>query len=154
MSTPVIHNSFVIERAYPTSAARVFRALADPRQKRRWFAEGAGFVIDSFTMDFKLHGFERTRFRFGEDGPPLTNDCVYLDIVQDERLLYAYSMTIGGKPMSSSLASIELIAQGSGTLLRLTEHTAYVDGVDGGAGRREGSLGLLERLADELATQG
>jgi hypothetical protein len=38
------------------------------------------------------------------------------------------------------------------TLLRYTEHTAFVDGNDGSAGRREGSLGLLEALAKELET--
>jgi uncharacterized protein YndB with AHSA1/START domain len=77
---------------------------------------------------------------------------VYLDIVPRERIVFAYSMTMGGAPMSSSLATIELVPAGSGTLLRFTEHTAFVDGNDGSAGRREGSIGLLEALAKELAT--
>ena len=38
-----------------------------------------------------------------------------------------------------------------GTLLRLTEFTAYVDGKDGSEGRREGTRELLEALAKELA---
>jgi uncharacterized protein YndB with AHSA1/START domain len=150
MTHPVIHNSFTLERTYPASVERVFRACSDPEKKRRWFAEGEGFVIDSYTLDFKVGGFERTRFRFG-DGPAMTNDCVYLDIVKNQRLVFAYSMTIGGEPMSSSLGIIELSAVSGGTLLRLTEHTAYVDGKDGSEGRREGTRELLEALAKELS---
>ncbi|HWO11005.1 MAG TPA: SRPBCC family protein [Polyangiaceae bacterium] len=149
MTPPVIHKSFCIEHTYPTGAERVFRALSDPEKKRRWFAEGEGFVVDSYTLDFRVGGFERTRFRFG-DGPAMATDGVYLDIVKDRRVVFAYSMTLGGEPMSSSLGTMELVPAANGTLLRFTEHTAFVDGNDGSEARREGSLGLLEALAAEL----
>ena len=97
--TPAIHKTFTIERTYQASPERVFRAHSDPEKKRRWFAEGEGFVIDSYTLDFREGGFERTRFRFGEDGPPMTNDCIYFDIVPDRRLVFAYHMTFGGAPL-------------------------------------------------------
>ena len=80
----------------------------------------------------------------------MTTDIVYLDIVTNERVVLAYAMTVGGAPMSSSLGTMELVPVPSGTLLRLTEHTAFVDGNDGSASRREGSIGLLEALAHEL----
>lgn len=152
MIPSVIHKSFTIERTYPTTASRVFRAHSDPQKKRRWFAEGEGFVVDNYTLDFQVGGFERCRFRFGADGPPMTFDGVYLDIVPNERIVLAYSMTIAGAAMSSSLSTIELVLATSSTILRFTEHTAFVDGNDGSAGRREGSLGLLEALAKELET--
>jgi len=151
MSHPVIHNTFTIDRTYPTSTERVFQAFSDVTKKRRWFVEGEGFTIESYSLDFQVGGFERSRFRFG-DGPPMTNDCVYLDIAPNERIVFAYSMTIGGAPMSSSLGTIELRSVAAGTLLRLTEQTAYVDGNDGSASRREGTAELLEALAKELQT--
>jgi uncharacterized protein YndB with AHSA1/START domain len=153
MAARVIHNSFSIERVYATTALRVFAAHADPKKKRRWFAEGEGFIVDSYSLDFRVGGVERCRFRFGESGPPMTYDGVYLDIAPNERIVLGYAMTSGGQPMSSSLATIELEASGSGTLLRFTEHTAFVDGHDASAGRREGSLGSLEALAREIQTQ-
>jgi len=149
MTPAVIHDDFTIERTYPTTAARVFRALSDPTKKRRWFAEGEGFVVDSYTLDFQVGGFERTRFRFG-DGPPMTNDTVYLDIVPEQRLVFAYWMTVAGAPLSSSLGTMELVPVPGGTLLRFTEHTAYLDGNDGSAARKQGSLEQLEALAREL----
>jgi uncharacterized protein YndB with AHSA1/START domain len=150
---PIIHKSFSIERTYPAPPGRVFRAFTDPVKKRRWFAEGEGFNVDAYTLDFQVGGFERCRFRFG-DGPPVTMDAVYLDILADERIVFGYSMTVGGAPMSSSLGTLEFVASGTGTLLRMTEHTAFVDGNDGSESRREGSLGLLEALAKELEAHG
>jgi uncharacterized protein YndB with AHSA1/START domain len=150
MSTPIIHKTFVIERTYPTTAARVFRAFSDPKKKQRWFVEGEGFTVESYSFDFRIGGFERSRFRHG-DGPPMTFDAVYLDILDNERLVYAYSMTVGGQPLSGSLASMEMVQRGGETLLRVTEHTAFLDGNDGSADRREGTMALLEALARELA---
>ena len=148
-----IHKSFTIQRRYPASVARVFDAHSDPKKRRRWFAEGKGFTIDAYSLDFKVGGFERCHFRRG-DGPPLTFDGVYLDVVANERIVLAYAMTIGGAPMSSSLATIEFASSGPETLLRFTEHSVFVDGNDGSEGRREGTVGLLEALAQELETHG
>lgn len=69
----VIHKSFTIERAYSCSPSRVFSAFSDVTKKRRWFAEGPEFVVDSYELDSRLGGFEKTRFRFG-DGPEMTLD--------------------------------------------------------------------------------
>jgi uncharacterized protein YndB with AHSA1/START domain len=149
MSHPVIHKSFVIERTYPASRARVYRALSDPARKRRWFAEGEGFVVDSYELDFRIGGWERTRFR-PQGGPPMTTDAVYLDLVPEERVVFAYGMTVAGAPLSSSLGTMELEDTAKGTRLRFTEHTAFLDGTDGSDARREGSLSLLESLAREL----
>jgi len=153
MIPPAIHKSFTIERNYPTTAARVFSALSDPVKKRRWFAEGEGFVVDSYALDFRVGGFERTRFRFG-DGPPMTTDCIYLDIVPDARIVFAYAMTIAGAALSSSLATMELRPAPAGTALSFTEHTVFLDGQDGSGPRRDGSIGLLEALARELEAHG
>lgn len=148
----VIHRGFTIERDYSQSAERVFSAHSDPKKKRRWFAEGAGFVVDHYDLDFKIGGRESCAFR-PEGGPAMTFDAFYLDIVPNERIVFAYAMTMGGAPMSSSLSTIELLPTGKGTKLRFTEHTAFVDGNDASEGRREGSEGLLERLAQELDAQ-
>jgi len=59
----VIHRILTLERHYPHTPARVFRAFKDPRQKLRWFAGGEGVVVDDYALDFVAGGFERTRFR-------------------------------------------------------------------------------------------
>lgn len=150
MTDTFAHATFTVERSYPQAPAKVFAAHADEAAKRRWFAEGEGFVIDSYSLDFNVGGWERARFRFGEDGAPMTNDCVYHEIVANERLVFSYTMTIGGAPLSTSLATIELKPEGKGTRLIFTEQGIY-HGEQDIEGRKSGTAGLLERLAMELS---
>lgn len=102
--------------------------------------------------DFRVGGTERCVFR-GADGPEMTFAGTYLDIVENKYLIYAYSMTIEGAPLSSSLATVELVASGKGAAMLFTEHTCYADGKDGSKDRRQGTVELLEALAREVDTR-
>jgi len=148
----VTHNTYVIERSYPTAPPRVFAAFADPARKRRWFAEGEKSV-EKFEMDFRVGGREQSRFRF--DGPQgemvCTNDTVYLDIQPDRRIVLAYTMSIGDQRISSSLATFELLLSAAGTDLIFTEQGAYFEGADGPVIREEGWTKLFAQLAESLA---
>lgn len=149
----VVHNTFVVEREYPHSAEKLFLAFSDPSKKRRWFAEGEGFVVDSFEMDFRVGGKETCLFRIQEGpvaGQLCRNDSWYLDIVPEQRIVTAYNMTLGGNCISSSLTTVELLPGVDTTLLRFTEQAAFFDGADGVEMRREGWRFLLDRLAAEL----
>jgi uncharacterized protein YndB with AHSA1/START domain len=154
MAPPVVHRTISLERTYPSSPARVFAAFARPETKRRWFVEGEGFDVDEFTLDFRVGGFERSRFRSLDSAaaPPTRNDMLYLDVVSDERIVFAYSLARGEVPFSASLATVELAAVDGGTRLLLTEQTAFLDGVDGTESRRSGWGTLLDRLGDALGT--
>jgi uncharacterized protein YndB with AHSA1/START domain len=147
---PVTHGSFRIERTYAAPPARVFAAFADPATKRRWFAEGEGWEIDTFTVDFRVHGRERARFRRTGTQPVITNETVYFDIVADRRIAFAYGMTIDGTCISASVATVELAPAGSGTTLVYTEQGAFF-GDPAAVGHREvGCRDLFDRLAAEI----
>lgn len=151
----VIHSTFVIERSYPARPERVFAAFADPIKKRRWFVEGDTHEVEHFEMEFRVGGKERGQFRF-KDGTPFkgilcVNDTSYLDIVPNRRLVLAYSMTLGEKRISASLATVELLSSETGTDLIFTDQGAYFEGADGPEMREAGWRKLLEQLASELA---
>ena len=148
----VTHASFAIERTYDAAPEKVFAAFANPAAKRRWFVEGEGWHIDKFEMDFRPGGIETSVFRFG-DGPAGRNDTVYLDIVENRRIVSAYTMIIGGNRISASLATIEFEPAGKGTRLTYTEQGAFLDGHDNAAQREAGCRELFEALAAELARQ-
>jgi uncharacterized protein YndB with AHSA1/START domain len=145
----VTHATFKIERTYAASPARVFRAHADEAVKRRWFVEGEGWEVQHYALDFRVGGLETSRFNF-RGGPPMTNDTIFMDIVPERRIVFSYWMTMGGNPISASLATVELEPVGDGTRLIFTEQGAYLDGHDDIAGREQGSRWLLEQLAKEV----
>jgi uncharacterized protein YndB with AHSA1/START domain len=145
----VVHHTFRIERTYAAPPARVFRAFEDPKIKRQWFVEGEGWQVDEFTVDFRVGGREFSRFRF-QGGEEVTNDTTYHDIVPNHRIVIAYSMTIGGRRISTSLATMEFKPAGKGTTLVFTEQDAFLDGADFPAQREEGTRELLEKLGEML----
>ena len=150
----VIHSTFVIERSYPATPERVFRAFADPTKKRRWFAEGDHHDVEHYEMDFRVGGRERARFRF-KDGTPLkgiacTNDTSYQDLVPNRRVVFAYTMALGEKCISASLATVELLPSETGTDLIFTHQGAFFEGADGPEMREAGWRKLLERLTEEF----
>jgi uncharacterized protein YndB with AHSA1/START domain len=154
-SQSVIHSTFVIERSFPSSPERVFAAFAEPGKKRRWMAEARNMDVEQFEMDFRIGGKERSRYRFRQGSPfpgaALSNDTTYLDIVPNRRVVVAYTMTLGDKPFSASLATFELLPAKNGTDLLFTEQGAYFEGSDGPQRREEGWRKLLESLAAELS---
>jgi len=145
----IVHGMFNIQRKYPVPPARVFFAFADKATKRRWLIEGEGWEVYDFTSDFRVGGSDMSRFSF-KGGPEIRNDTQFQDIVPDRRILFSYRMTVGTKPLSASLVTVELVPSSGGTLMTYTEHGAYFDGADSAQGREEGTRQLLEKLAEEL----
>ena len=148
----VTHATFTIERTYDAAPARVFKAFEDPAIKRRWFAEGEGWEIEEFAAEFRVGGYERSLFRF-RGGTPIRNDTSYHDIVPNQRIIFAYTMTIGENHISASLATIEFKQAGSGTQLVFTEQGAFLDGLDTAGPREAGWRDLLAALDKELKRQ-
>jgi len=150
----VTHSTFVIERSYPTTPERVFAAFADPAKKRRWFREDSGLEVEEFEMDFRVGGIERSRFRSRQDTPikglAVTNDTTYRDIVPNRRIVIAYTMTIGDRRISASLATFEFLPAKNGANLVFTEQAAFFEGADGPQMREEGWRKFLDQLAKEL----
>lgn len=146
----VVHATFRLERQYPASPARVFRALTDREAKDRWFGGGAGYTMLERTMDVRPGGRERAKGRWAS-GMVSTFDAVYFDVVPDSRLVYAYEMHLDTRKISVSVATIELRAKDGGTHLVMTEQGAYLDGYDDAGSRERGTQHLLDALGASLA---
>ena len=161
MTAKLAHGMFTVERRYDASPQRVFQAYADPVAFRRWFAEAPGATIYEWTHDFRVGGQGGGRYRFGgEERDVGFNDTLFLDIVENRRIILSYVMgsEIGDerRRISASLATIELAPDGGGTRLTYTEQGAYF-GEDGAAHiplREGGCAAMFENLARELETRG
>ncbi len=150
----VIHSTFVIERSYPKPLERVFLAFADAAQKRRWFAEGEQTDVEEFAIDFRVGGTERVQYRFKEGTPfpgiALTNEGSYQDIVPNQRVVTASTMSLGDRRISASLVTVEFLPTDNGTDLICTHQGAFFEGADGPQRREAGWRQLLERLGKEV----
>src|SRR5580692_7426467 len=136
----VLHDTFVIERAYPAPPSRVFAAFATKEAKDAWGDTGdlsePGADAAESEFDFRVGGHER--FGFGYQG-----------------VIYRYEMYADGARISVSVATIEFAAtaDGTGTALTWTEQGAFLDGFDGpdaSSLRQGGTEEMLEGLAKYL----
>jgi len=147
---PAVHDRFTIERLYRHAPAKVFHAFATEEGKQAWFSgpNDQWDMVDRH-FDFRVGGSESLEGRW-KSGTVSRFDASYHDIVPDRRIVYAYRMAIDGKPISVSLASVELLPDGTGTRLILTEHGIYLDGYEDKGSREHGTNLLIDRLGEAL----
>lgn len=148
----VTHDTFVIDRTYDASPARVFAAWATPEAKARWFVGPDEWEASDHELDFRVGGRERVSGG-PEGGPVHTFNAVYMDIVSDQRIVSTYDMHMDETPISVSLATVEFRPEGAGTRLIYTEQGAFLDGYDTSTQREQGTRGLLDALGAELGRQ-
>jgi uncharacterized protein YndB with AHSA1/START domain len=141
------HGTFVIERTFDASPARVFAAWADPAAKAKWFMGGAD--PDFYQLDFRVGGREMNRGG-GPEGAVYTYEALYGDIVPDERIAYAYTMDRDETRISVSVATVEFKPVDAATLLILTEQGVFLDGGDKLEHREHGTGILLDKLGAAL----
>ena len=145
MSTPITHASFTLSRTLKAPPSRVFEAFSDYASKKKWFGGPPEWNQGESSLDFREGGSE-TDVGGPVGGFVSTMHAVYYDIVENERIVYTYEMLLDGERTSVSLCTVELEADGGGTLLTLTEQGAYFTETDQVAGRKEGTEGLLDAL--------
>jgi uncharacterized protein YndB with AHSA1/START domain len=147
----VDNSSWRIERDYPHPPERVFTAWAEPSLKVRWF-DLSGNDNPDYRGDFRVGGMERFRTPDGVR-PAFTYDAQYRDIVENERIVTTYEMSMDAQRTSVSVATVELHATPAGTHLVYTEQGAYLDGLDSPDSRRIGTTSQLDNLATVLKEQ-
>ena len=150
MTETLVYSAFTVERHYPAPVRKVFACFADTEKLRRWLVEGEGWTTDAFTNDFSVLGFQRSLFRW-QNGPQISNDGIYHEIVENERIITSYSMALEGKIFSVSLLTQTFEEKDGGTLLTLTEQGTYMGDENAVTSREEGFRELLGKLAEEVA---
>ena len=123
-------------------------------QKKKWFSENEAWENIEYRLDFRVGGFEYDRSIVYETGVEVIFDARYEDIVDNQRIVLAYTSTIDGQRVSSSLSTVEFHAETGGTRLTLAEQIAAFDEPDDEDERREGWDNLLRRLDEYLKNNG
>jgi uncharacterized protein YndB with AHSA1/START domain len=141
--------TFTIERRYPVPPARVFAAWASVEAKQRWAFCDESWKPALHEMDFRVGGREHI-VTGPAGGPKHVFNGIFMDIVPDERIVFAYDMHLDACRISVSLSTIEFHAAPGSTVMRFTEQGVFLDGYDDIRGREEGTAVGLDNLASVL----
>jgi uncharacterized protein YndB with AHSA1/START domain len=147
------HGSSTVERTVPASPERVFACFADDAEKRAWFTGPDGFVEKApRSFDFRVGGDEFNSVG-APDGPAHVFRAHYYDIVENERIVYAYEMYEGETRSSVSIATIELEPVDGGTRFTITESGVFFGDPLEADGRRHGTELLANVIVAYLTGQ-
>jgi uncharacterized protein YndB with AHSA1/START domain len=154
MSRSVVHASFTITRNWKHAPARVFAAFANEEAKAKWFAGPGNWKLIEKGFDFREGGRELVKGTHA-GGTTHTFDCIYRDIIapaanEAGRIIYSYVMHLGDRKISVSQATIEIMPEGTGTRLVLTEYGDFLDGYDDAGSREHGTNLLMDMLDKSL----
>jgi uncharacterized protein YndB with AHSA1/START domain len=146
-------HDFTIERRFRQSPAQTFQAFADPVLRERWFRVPDTWTETEWSLDFRVGGSEVNAGR-DRGGDHHSFRSHFHDIVDGERIVFAYDIHLNRRLTSVSLTTVELRAEDDGsTLLTFTEHGAFLDGLEDPAEREHGSALLMDGLEAFLARE-
>ncbi len=146
---PTLHTDFVITREFAATPAEVFTAWADPAARMQWsdcHPEGAR----EHRLDFRIHGHE-VHEAAAASGDIQRIDRFFFDIVDGQRIIFAYDISIGARRLSVSSVTVEFFPATRGSRMVYTEQLAYLDGHEDRAERMRGTAEGFDRLDHLLA---
>lgn len=150
---PIIHDTFILERRYPHSAAKLFRALTEQPWREKWYSAGRN-AFNLFETDFTIGGRDYHIYLMPADTPfpgaKIINDGRFEEIIPGESFVLATSTIFMGKRISTALITHEVAADGDASTLRLTHQAAFYEGADGPDMRKGGWDVLLDALNEVL----
>ncbi|NLR96333.1 ATPase [Rhizobium sp. P38BS-XIX] len=132
------HTTITIERHFKAPLPRVFSAWAIPEQKQQWFGYHGDWKQLDFQLDFRTGGSESNRVA-SSDGVVHAYQARYIDVVQNERFIYAFDMMLDSKRISVSLATVNFIPTSDGTKMIFTEQVVFLDGYSDNGSRLMGT---------------
>ena len=120
----ILFNSNRSER-FRQTPAQAFRAFADPELKQRWFGVPEGWTDGNWELDFRVGGSEVS---VGRDPRGTLHEfrSRYHDIVDGERIVFAYDLLLDGRLISVSLTTVEVRPDGGGTRATSSSSTSSI----------------------------
>lgn len=142
------HAEFTIERRLGAPPALAFSGFSKLEHKTKWFGcDDTGQA--EHTLDFRVGGKEIWRGAL-HGHPEHRNDTVYFDIIENQRIVYGYALSVAGRRISVSLTTITFASDGGGTLLRFHEQGVFFDGAHDADERAHGTAIGLDLYAEAL----
>jgi uncharacterized protein YndB with AHSA1/START domain len=139
----------VITRLIDAPRRKVFQAWTDPTLLRQWFAPRP-WTTSMAELDVRPGGASLIVMRDPE-GREFPNRGVYLEVVEDERLVFTDAYTKAWEPSEKPFMTVVVTFQDEGGRTRYTAHVLHWTVADREAHERMGFHQGWAQCADQLA---
>lgn len=128
----MIHGTFEVQREFDRPVGDLWRAFTDNDLRARWKRIPGPNTRRSH--DFREGGHEVLAGSFAPNGvmEELHTETHFIDVVDGERLVYSYELTLDGVRRWASLVTLTFDDRGDTTLLTHREQYAFLSYTDDG----------------------
>ena len=114
-AAPISDRELVLTRIIDAPREKLFRAWTDPELLKQWFAP-LPWTISAAELDLRPGGTALVVMR-DPDGNEYPNRGIYLEVVENERLVFTDALLPGYRPAEKPFftATLQLFEQGKGT---------------------------------------
>lgn len=154
MTTPEAANDtadreLVLTRLLDAPAAKVYRAWTDPELIKQWFAPKP-WSTPSAEVDVRPGGANTIVMRSPE-GQDFPNRGVYLEVVENRRLVFTDAYTLAWEPSAKPFMTVILTFEDEGGKTRYTARVRHWTQADREAHEKMGFHQGWGQCADQLA---
>lgn len=122
-ATPTSDRELVLARIIDAPREKVYRAWTDPGLLTQWFAP-LPYTTPHAELDVRPGGASLVVMR-GPDGNELPNRGVYLEVVQNERLVFTDAFTAAWEPSEKPFMTVILTFEDDGGRTRYTARVRH-----------------------------
>ena len=148
-AAPSSDRELVLTRLIDAPRAAVFRAWTDPDLLKRWFAPRP-YTTPVAELDVRPGGASLVVMRSPE-GREIPNRGVYLEVVENERLVFTDAYTQAWEPSQKPFMTVILTFEDEGGRTRYTARVRHWTSADREAHEAMGFHEGWGRCADQLA---
>jgi len=125
---PGLTGSFTIPLDLPLPPERVWPYFAERALREKWVRMPGPSRTASREFDFRVGGGEKlsNTFASGDQLETVENRSVFVDIVENERIIFSYEAFVAGQLRWVALATVDLAPAADGTHLDWTEQYSFV----------------------------
>ena len=148
-AAPTSDRELVLTRLIDAPRAKVFRAWTDPELLKQWFAPHP-HTTPVAELDVRPGGANFFVMR-SPDGKDLPNRGVYLEVVENERLVFTDAYTQAWEPSQKPFMTVILTFEDEGGKTRYTARVRHWTVADREAHEQMGFYGGWALCTDQLA---
>jgi uncharacterized protein YndB with AHSA1/START domain len=120
---PASERELVLERVIDAPRENVYRAWTEPELLRQWFAP-LPYATAVAELDVRPGGSNLIVMR-GTDGSEIPNRGVYLEVIENERLVFTDAYTEAWVPSEKPFMTVDLSFQDEGGKTRYTARVRH-----------------------------